>query len=166
MAVIGLREVELASASRLSPFREKRCELRLDLRPDLIAAGSNARTDSRVDVRRSSMEIMAHAFEGTFHKLRGGSAPARMDRRNSTRPAIQEQNGDAISGSDTDTLPKVVSNESIALGVPIFQWMCVQNQIRVDLSERDISWRIRLTGAEAVCLPNELLQRIAAIDPI
>jgi hypothetical protein len=72
---------------------------------------------------------MAHAFKGTFDQLRRGSAPAGMHRRNSTRPAVQKQNWDAVSGSDPDSLPQIVRDESIALGIPISQWMCVQDQI-------------------------------------
>jgi len=36
----------------------------------------------------------------------------------------------------------------------------------VDLTQSNINGWIRVTGAETVCLPNKLLERIAAIDTI
>jgi hypothetical protein len=52
-----------------------------------------------------------------------------MHRSDSTRPAIQKQNGNTISGSDPDAFSDVVRDQRIALGFPITEWMCVQNPI-------------------------------------
>jgi hypothetical protein len=52
-----------------------------------------------------------------------------MHRGDGASPAIQKQNGDAISGSDADTLPDIIRDQGIPLGFPIAQHMRVQNPI-------------------------------------
>jgi len=129
LPAIGLGKVELAFAGWLFPFRKKRRELRFDLRPDFIATGSNARTDRREYVQRIGAEIVPHAFERTFHKLRSGSAPARVHSRDRACPGIQKQNGNTIGSSDADALPDLVRDQGVAFGMSIEQSMCVQNLV-------------------------------------
>jgi hypothetical protein len=126
---ISLRKIELTLARHTSPFRKERRELRFDLRSDLIATGSNTRTNSSVYVGRSGSKIMAHAFEGTFDKLRGCSTPTGVYRSDGAGLAIQKQNGNAISGSDPDVFSDLVRYQRVAFSVPIAQRMRVQNPI-------------------------------------
>jgi hypothetical protein len=89
-----------------------------------------------------------------------------MHRGDGASPAIQKQNGNTISGSDADALPDIVRDQGITFGFPIAQRMCVQNPIWVDLTESNISRRIRSTGTESVCLAHEFLEGIASIDAV
>lgn len=166
LTAVRLREVELTLAACPLPFRKERGELRFDFRSDSIATFPNTRTDGRIYIRRSGSEMMAHALEGTDDNLRGCPTPAGMHRGNSTCAAIQQQKGNTISSSDADALSDIVRDQGIAFRLPIMQWMCVQNPIRVDLTQGNVNRWVRLTGTETVCLPNELLKGIATIDAV
>jgi hypothetical protein len=89
-----------------------------------------------------------------------------MHRGNSTLSAVQKQNGNAIGGSDSYTLPDLVRDQGVTFGLAIAQWVRIQNLIRVNLPQRDVGGWIRCTGTETVRLPNELLESIAPIDAV
>jgi hypothetical protein len=72
---------------------------------------------------------MAHALDGTLDKSCGRPAPARMHCGNSTPSAVQKQNGNAIGGSDSYTLPDLVRDQGVTFGVAIAQWVRIQNLI-------------------------------------
>jgi hypothetical protein len=89
-----------------------------------------------------------------------------MNSRDRARTAIEQQNGNAVGGSDPDAPGNAVRNESVAFALMAPQSVRIDNLIGVDLAERYPGLRISQSGAESMLLPEEFLECIASIDAV
>lgn len=166
LPAIRFGQVQLASALQRFPLREKAGELSGDIGPNLVAACADARSDSGVDVVRRRIEIGVHFFEGAFHYCCGSAAPTRVNRGDGAIAAVEEQDGDAIGGTDADARSDLAAHQGIALALSILRPGCIENAIGVDLAQSDIDVGVTGARAETMFLPNELLESIASIDTV
>jgi len=132
----------------------------------LVATRPNARTDRSVQVRRLGAEAVLHHRDGALCDACNSSAPARVDRSHRVFLRIQQQDRDAIGGSNTNALGYFVTDERITFDLAIMERTGIQDAIGMCLPQRNLSDRTRLTCSKPVLLPRKRLQRLAPINAI
>jgi hypothetical protein len=158
LALVGLGQINVTSASQV--------KVRCDLGSDFVTARADARSHSSEEVGCCGFEISTHFVDGVLDDCGCRATPACMDGGDSAIPRVDQQYRDAIGRTNTDALADLVGDQRVTLTFTVLQARCIQNPIRVDLTECDINLRIRHTSSEAVFEPEELLEGATAIQAI
>lgn len=133
---------------------------------DFITTRTNARPDGGIDIGSVCFELLGHFFDGTHRDFRCGTAPAGMNGCDRALARVQHEDRHAVSGADTDAAPDLVGDQAVAFRPMMLQTGGIQDVVRMDLVERSAGFRAAVSCSEAVLLPDEFLEGIAAINAV
>lgn len=169
LAPIRFRQVELAFVACIPgrlPFGKKLREVTRHGCSYFITATADTGANCGVQVRWCAREFSSHLLNRARDDFDRSAAPACVYRANDVPARIEKQNRNTISGSNPDGLADFVRYESVALLLAILQSVRIPHAIGMHLAQRDLGGRVRLTRTEAVLLPGELLESLAAINAV
>ncbi len=166
LPLVGFGEINSPAAADLLPFGKVRRKLLRDLNTDFVTAVANTRAYSRIDISGSRAEISRHFFNRAANDGGCRSAPSRMNSAYGPLAAIEQQNGHAIGGTNADASACFVRHQGIAFAFAVMQTVSIEHMIRVNLTESHTRLGAAGPRAEAMFLPDKLLKRITAVDPV
>jgi hypothetical protein len=108
----------VASAEFVEPFGgfgELREELGGDFGADFVAAAADGWADGGEEVGGLGFVLHMHFADGLYDDALQSTAPTRVNSRDSALFRIDEEEGDAVSGLNTEEQAAAVGNGSIAL---------------------------------------------------
>jgi hypothetical protein len=134
MTAVRLRKIKAAGGFVLfAPFRKRSGELVGDFLPNLVTAGSNTRSERDVKIGRTGPELMPHRLHNALDDLNGCAAPAGVYCSNGPRARIEEQDGNAVGGADSDAAANVIGDQRVAFLLAVAKVSRMDDAVTVNL---------------------------------
>ena len=112
-------------------------ELAGDFRADFVAAAADGWADGGEEVGRLRFEAHLHLADSFDHDARQGAAPAGVNGGDRALFGVDEENGDAIGGLDSEEKAGAVGGQGVAFAGCGGRDVEKMDDVRMDLLERD-----------------------------